>query len=111
MNQSASSVQYFVQPPSVPEYMYKRYATSLEDLVDWAKQEHRRWLQKSAERGYWKTVKHLNEEYSPIRILAEMKGFRRVCALITDDVWRKLNRHDRDFIIAAYELRDMLLSH
>lgn len=106
--QSMYSIQYIQKPVDVPLFLASR-STNLQRLIQWANDEHRRWLQRCAEKGYYKYLKVLNEEYSPIRFLAEMKGFRRICANITEHEWNKLTRKERRFITSAYEMRDMLM--
>lgn len=109
MNQSTPDVQYFVKPPSVPIFLSGR-VTYLRRLMQWAKEEHSRWLQMSIRRGYFETVKYLNEEYSPVRLLAEIQGFRRICARITQRDWDNLTGRERVFIRRAFELRELLFS-
>lgn len=109
MTQSASPVTYIVQPPSVPFFLITR-PTHLHNLIQWAKDEHRRWLIRCADNGYFRYLKVLNEEYSPIRFLAEMHEFRRICAKITEREWNQLSRADRKFLTSAFTLRDILLS-
>lgn len=109
MNQSTSPVQYIIQPPSVPDFLCHRH-TNLERLIAWAKAEHQRWVIFCADRGYYRYLKVLNEEYSPVRFLAELHGFRKICAMINEREWNKLSRSDRRFIASAFELREILLS-
>jgi hypothetical protein len=65
-------------------------------------------LKYCATHGYWKTLKYLNEEYSPVRLLAEIHGFRRMCANIDQNTWNKLTGRQRVFIRRAFELRELL---
>lgn len=111
MTQSAYTIQYIVQPESVPDFLAWRH-TNIERLIRWAKEEHQRWLMFCAEKGYYRYLKVLNEEYSPIRFLAELHGFRKICAGLQshEREWNKLSREDRKFIVSAYNLREALLS-
>jgi hypothetical protein len=103
--------QYIVPPPVMPNYFYKHYPLlAFRKLIEWAKTEHHARLRYCAERGYFKGVKHLNEDYSPMRVLAEVEGFRRMCAMISQEGWNKLSGRERVFLRRAYEMREMLLS-
>ena len=108
MKQSASPVTYIVKPPDVPMFLTSR-VSNLRQLIKWSQQEHQRWLIRCAEGGYWKYLKVLNEEYSPIRFLAELHGFRRICANITKHDWDNLTGRERVFIRRAFEMRELLL--
>lgn len=112
MNKSSPSQQYVIPPPDVPLFLYKTSTQALRELIYWAKMEHTRELRISAQRGYMKTVKYLTEEYSPIRILAEVSGFRKICASIIADsrAWNGLTARERRFFRDAYSMRDMLFS-
>lgn len=102
--------QYIVPPPSLPTFMYKHYAlSSLQSLIEWAKSEHQARLVYCAENGYWREFKRLNEDYSPIRVLAEVKGFRKICAALTQDGYNQLSGRERVFIRRAYEMREILI--
>jgi hypothetical protein len=102
-----ASVQYIRQPPSVPGFLSAR-SVNLRNLVRWAKDEHQRWIIKCTKGGYYKYLVVLNEEYSPIRFLAEMHGFRNICSRITEYEWNNLCREDRKFITEAFKLREFL---
>lgn len=108
MNQSESSSQYVLLPPSIPAFEYKHYSISWEKLIRWAKSEFRSRLQYCARHGYLMEFKNIAENSSPIRVLAEMSGFRKMCAKMTPETWKKLDKKDREFLIRAYELRDLL---
>lgn len=100
--------QYVLAPPDVPRFFYGSYESSWRDLIYWAKREHIARLRYLAERGYVKEFRQFQREWSPIRILAELPGFRRFCALLTDRVWKRLLREEREFIISCAKLRDLL---
>ena len=105
---SATRSSYINQPPDFPEFMFKVYANPIIAMIEWAKKEHRDRMVYCSRHGYYRELKMLNEEYSPIRILAEVHKFRKYCSMLTDSVWRKLTKSQRDFIIESYELREML---
>lgn len=102
------SSQYVIPPPDVPEFMYKSYSSTWIDLIQWANREYRARLHYLAKNGYVREFKVMNEEYSPIRILAELSGYRRFCSKMTQGVWDKFSGRERVFIRRAYELRDIL---
>ena len=108
MNKSTPSSQYFVQPPDVPMFLAGR-PSNLRGLIQWAKDEHQRAVIISTKKGLWKTLDRLSKEYSPIRVLAEMHEFRRICANIKKSDWDALTGRERVFIRRAFELRDLLL--
>ena len=110
MRESASSSQYVIPPPDIPEFMYKHFpAITAKKLIAWAKSEFYARLQYLSERGYYKEHKWTSRNMPPIRILAEMSGFRKICAFYsTLENWNKLNKEERDFIRKSYDFRDIL---
>jgi hypothetical protein len=108
MKESANPASYITQPPNIPYFMFQHYASSFEKMIAWAEKEFQDRLRYCAEHGYWRTLKYLNEEYSPYRILAEVHGFRRMCAKIDQNTWNKLTGRQRVFIRKSFELRELL---
>ena len=102
-----TTVQYIQRPPDLPPFLASR-ASSLRDLIQWAKSEHQRWIMRCSEHGYYRYLKVLNEEYSPMRFLAEMPEFRRICANIKEYEWNQLSGRERVFIRRAFELQGLL---
>lgn len=102
------SNHYVIPPPNVPEFMYRTYDSTWIDLIKWANREYRARLHYLAKNGYVREWKKMNEEYSPIRILAELTGYRRLCAKMNDGVWNRFSMRERVFIRRAFELRDYL---
>lgn len=101
--------QYITNPPSLPLFLYKTKTQALRDLIAWAKKE---WIDRvnyCAEHGYMLQHRRLTNDYTPMRILAEMTEYRRICSLITQECWDGLTGRERVFIRHAYELRDLLL--
>lgn len=108
---NGQSARYFTSPPiSVPEFFFRRYAWMWSKLIKWATKEYNDALILFSRRGAMKTVKYLNEEYSAMRVLAEMPNFRRLVSLLVQepDVWNKLNGRERVFIRRAYEIHSKL---
>jgi len=101
--------QYVNEPPSIPLFLYKTKTQSLRDLISWAKKEWVDRLNYCAEHGYMLQHKRLTSDYSPMRILAEMTGYRRICSIVTQECWSGLTGRERVFIRRAFELRDLLL--
>ncbi len=105
--------QYINKPPDFPMFMYKnRPEYVLPALIEWANKEYSDGLDFCAKRGYYREYKYINEEYSPLRILAEMSGFRKICAYAEQgsmEGWNRMPREHREFIMRSYELRDLLL--
>ena len=109
MKQSAYKSEYVIQPPEFPDFIFKRHIQPFEELIEWAKKEYQARLIYCAEHGYWKSLKYLNEEYSPYRILAELSGFRRYCAYLQYNAqWAGARKYTQRFITKSYQLRDML---
>src|SRR5215207_5038969 len=105
------SSQYLVQPPSIPMFLYKFYpAVTLRKLIEWSKQEHLARLRYCAENGYYKELKRLNEDYSPMMVLAELNGFRKIASRVVQNVrgWNELSGRERVFVRRAYEIRNFL---
>lgn len=101
--------QYVIPPPTMPMFLFHHYGYAWVKIVQWSKDEFQARLRYLAEHGYWRELKSMNENYSPARILAELHGYRGLCAKMTDKVWNQLNVRDRRDIRRAFELRDMLL--
>ena len=104
--------QYVVNPPNIPMFIHKNYPQqTLPKLIQWAEKEFDARLKYCAENGYWYELKRLNEEYSPMRILAEMSGFRKICAYLQNNQrgWNELTGRQRVFVRRSYELRDLLM--
>jgi hypothetical protein len=109
MNQSTISSQYVVQPPQFPDFVFKSHSMPFSELVGWAKREYVERLNYLASKGYHKQHLFHTKNYSPKRILAEMSGFRRFCALVSWRTWNELSRAERRFISDAFEMRDLLM--
>jgi hypothetical protein len=105
-----SNSSYLIPPPNVPIFLYKFHSNSLRKLIEWAKAEHRARLIWCAENGYYKELKRLNEDYSPMRVLAELTEYHKICATITKTIWNSLSGRERVFLRRAYEVRDLLRS-
>lgn len=109
MKQSAYKSEYVIRPPEFPEFLFKSHIQPFEELIEWAKKEYQARLIYCAERGYWRSLKYLNEEYSPYRILAELHGFRKYCSYLNyNPRWASARKYTQRFIGKAYQLRDML---
>lgn len=102
------STEYITPPPNVPFFLFNR-AVVLKNMIEWAKKEHAARIQFCADRGYYRELKRLNEDYSPMRVLAEVNGFRRICAKITESVWNELTGRERVFIRRSFEIRQLLV--
>ncbi len=100
--------QYVIPPPNIPEFMYKSYTNVWLDLIEWAKQERKARLIYLSKNGYYKEYKKFLENDSPIKILAELSGYRRFCALLNQGVWDTFTGRQRVFLRRALELRDFL---
>lgn len=97
-----------IPPPDIPSFLYKSNTQALRNLIAWAKRE---WIERvnyCADNGYMKQHARLTSDYSPMRILAEMSGYRRICSEISSRSWNGLSGRDRVFIRRAYELERLL---
>jgi len=105
------NAQYFIPPPSVPDFLYKWSLEAWHDLLAWSWNEYRARLKQNARRGHYKELAVQASEFSPERVLAELKGFRRMCALLAqnENLWNQLTRAQRRYIVNCYNLRDLLL--
>lgn len=101
--------QYVIDPPALPLFLYKRNETAWIRLIDWAKREFHARLVYCAENGYMREFKWLNENSSAMSILAELSGFRRMCAVMETCVWNEFTMRERSFIRRSFELRDLLM--
>lgn len=109
MNQSVHPSQYVIQPPSFPTPVFRVSSIPYAELMEWAKMEYSARLDYCVRRGYWHEHRILTSNYSPVRILSELSGFRRYCSMMTERVWNKFSRPERRFLVDALELRDLLL--
>ena len=103
--------QYYIQPPNVPKYIYGFSNKAWENLMVWSYQEYRARLKELPKRGYLKELKFQSKEVSPYRVLAEMPGFRGLCAVLVKKpwMWNRLPKEQRDFIRKSFELRGHLI--
>lgn len=101
--------QYVIDPPNIPEFLYRHNSYAWRQLVAWAKNEFQARLVYLAEHGYWKELRYMNDNESPVTILAEMHGYRKLCAIMSDRVWDCFTARERSFVRKAYDLRDLLL--
>jgi len=109
MKQSALASQYVIQPPSFPDFLFKSHIQPMEELVEWSKREYQARLIYCAEHGYWRELKYINEEYSPYRILAELRGFRRYVSLLSYNArWATARKYMHRFVSKAFSLREDL---
>lgn len=109
MKQSSYSSQYVIQPPSFPDFLFKTHVQPFEELIEWSKREYQARLIYCAEHGYWKTLKYINEEYSPYRILAELHGFRRYVSYLSSNArWATARKYTHRFVAKAFSLREHL---
>lgn len=99
---------FILQPPSVPMFLYKSHAGTWREHIKWARKEFQARIRYLAEHGEWKLLKWMNENSSPIRVLAELPDYPKMCAKLDDGAWNRLSREEREFITGAYELRAML---
>lgn len=106
------NTSYIIQPPNYPLFFYKMYPQKLiGELILWAQREHEARLRYCAERGYFKELKRLNEDYSFIRVLSEIDGYVRICAALGNRGWDRLTGRQRVYIRRAYEIKNMLRHH
>lgn len=101
-------MMYVIPPPDLPRFFYSFKVSAWRDLIYWAKREHIARMRYLAENGYVREFRVFQREWSPIRILAELPGFRRFCAVMKAFVWWKLFREEQEFIISCLKLRDLL---
>jgi len=108
MRQSTIPSQYYIQPPSVPDFVYKVSIQAWYELMVWSYREYRERIHQNPARGYLRETTEQAREYSPIRVLAEMRGFRRLCSIMPNRVWDSLERQEQDYLICCLGLRDHL---
>lgn len=101
--------QYIIEPPSAPDYVYSSSVQAWFDIMVWSWREYQERLKRHSQKGYYRELNVQTREYSPMRILAEMHGFRRLCTRMNPRIWGRFTARERQFIRRAYELRDILL--
>lgn len=100
--------QYVIPPPDIPEFLYRYNLTAWRNLIVWANKEYRARLRYCAKNGYKKQWMILMQEYSAMRILAEMSGYRKFISIMVKGTWRQFEKNEKAFFLGAYELRDLL---
>lgn len=101
--------QYVINPPLIPMFLYRRNKTSWLRLMQWANDEFKARIRYCANHGYWRELKWLNENSSAISILAELSGYRKMCAIMDKCLWDQFTARERSFIRRSFELRDIIL--
>lgn len=104
-------IQYYIQPPNIPQYLYKYSFEAWKELMLWSWHEYQERLKNYARRGHYRELAVQASEFSPERILAELHGFRTLCTLLSQnqELWNQFSRAQRKYITSCYELRDLLL--
>lgn len=99
-------MRYYNPPPPVdlPKFMYRAYPEQIfESLVTWADAEYRKALQEATRKGRAGVIRVLAGEWSGMRVLSELEGFRWLCANLDEASWRRLSRKTRKFLTGAFE--------
>jgi len=107
---------YYYQPPTTPDklppFMRSRYydvPSSVKKFIYWANAEYNKLVREATRHSISvRAIRYLHEEYSAIRVLAEMEGFRDLIGLITEENWNQLTPKERRFINNAYLLYQKL---
>ena len=112
------NAQYYTPPPtSNPDFIYRIYPNSIvrdvRKLIEWSQKEYNDALRCFARRGEFNTVRSLTQNYSPMRLLAEMRGFRKMVAFLVADprLYNSLTGRERVFVRRAYEIYETLTVH
>lgn len=106
MSQSPS--EYVIQPPNIPDFLFKKHKSAWDELIQWSQDEFQARLRYCASHGYWKELKSLNQNSSPAMVLAELHGLKKWCSLISQDLWDSFGMRNRRTLRNAYQLRDLL---
>lgn len=104
--------RYYYQPPTTPDklppFMRSKYydvSSSIKRLIQWSKMEYNKMVvEATRHRLSIRAVRYLHEEYSAMRVLAEMEGFRDLLALVNEENYNQLDGRDRVFLRRAYEM-------
>lgn len=108
MKTSTSHVEYFISPPSIPEFLFKTSKGAWYEIMSWSYREYKYRIEHNMVHGHPRELVVQDREYSPIRILAEMAGFRRLCAIMTSELWDSFSRREQDYLIACFDMREKL---
>lgn len=105
------NTQYITPPPPfarLPKFIYKWYPQKvLGDLMRWADNEYNARIKWANEHDL-ALAQILYKEWSGMRILAMMEGFRWICAQLDEDTHRKIDRRTYKFIRKSYEMYELL---
>ena len=102
---------YYVSPPK-PNYLTyltpKMASRFYLKLAEWADLEYATALRGAISRGKMGTIRCLSDEWSGMRVLSQLEGFRMMCAKIDEETWNLLDRKTRKFITKSYEIYELL---
>lgn len=101
--------QYYINPPNIPEYLYRSHFEAWRQLMIWSWNEYQERLKRLSRNGHYKELHVQASKFSPERVLAESTGFRKKCSIMTSEVWDQFTRAQQDYLIRCYDLRDLLL--
>lgn len=112
---NTQSARYYNPIPiGNPDFIYRRYSQAIVDdtkrMIEWSKKEYNDALRMFAKRGQFDTVRSLSQNYSPMRLLAEAHGFKKMIAFLVQDTeaFNRLSWRDRIFVRRAWEIHEML---
>lgn len=101
-----------VTPDKLPAFLRSKYydvPSSVKKLIQWSKMEYNKMVVEASKRRLSiRAVQYLHEEYSAIRVMAEMEGFRDLLAMVNEDNYNQLDGRDRVFLRKAYEMYRLL---
>lgn len=98
---------FFNEPPDLPDFFYKqphRGQKSYARLIKWAQREYNDALRLWAKQKKWDQVRYYASEVSPMRVLAMLPDFQRLMAYMTGETWKLMNREEKRFLQASYEI-------
>lgn len=105
-------MNYFQNPHPVarlPKFIYKHYAPQVFGLLmRWTDNEYNRAIDYANRHGNLNQARMLYKEWSGMRILSQMEGFRYICAQLDERSWNQLDRKTRKFIRKSFELYELL---
>lgn len=102
---------YYINPPKPTYLTYlspKMASRFYVKLAEWADQEYSTALRSAISRGRYNITRCLSDEWSGMRVLSNLEGFRMMCAKIDEETWNLLDRKTRKFITKAFEMYELL---
>ena len=102
--------QYYINPPLVPAFLYKRSKLAWQRLMVWSYREYQERIKQTSKRGHLKELQVHSGSYTPMRVMAELPSFRSICVFLKQNpkLWDSFDRNEQKFLVKAFKLNGLL---